>query len=54
MFVLELKSFKIVNKNRGVENKRSFEDSRIGQLLKLLLNLWVGKRQHSELKHISS
>ncbi|KAF1859132.1 hypothetical protein Lal_00000962 [Lupinus albus] len=39
---------------RGVENKRRSGDSRIGQLFELLLNPRAGKRQHGELKHLSS
>ena len=37
-----------------VKDKCRFRDSRIGEHFKLLLNLWTGKRQPSELKHLSS
>ena len=39
---------------RGVENKHISRYSQIGQPFKLLLNPWVGKRQPSELKNLSS
>lgn len=39
---------------RRVENKNISGDSQIGQILELLLNPWVGKRQSGELKQIVS